>query len=86
MNNHCDCIDYPVSWDFWRAHCLEQHGFDPGSNEPIEPPKESLEPPGTTRQCDIINQLRGEVTHIHTDLHQKKAKRIPSPNRYNKYL
>ncbi len=39
----CDCIDYPVSWDFWRAHCIECHGYDPGDNE-YHPPEPSPEP------------------------------------------
>ena len=29
----------------------------------------------TARQWDIINQLRGEVKHIHKDLHELQAKR-----------
>jgi len=31
--NKCQCLDYAVSWTFWRAHCIEVHGFDPGDNE-----------------------------------------------------
>lgn len=27
----------------------------------------------TTRQWDVINQLRAEVKHIHTEVHAKKA-------------
>ncbi len=33
-HHHCDCLDYPVSWAFWRAHCWEVHGFDPGDCGP----------------------------------------------------
>lgn len=28
----CECFDFPISWDFYRFHCWEIHGFDPGSN------------------------------------------------------
>jgi hypothetical protein len=34
--NRCECFDFPVSWSFYRAHCWEVHGFDPGNNEPPE--------------------------------------------------
>jgi len=29
----------------------------------------------STRQWEIINQLRGEIVHIHKDLHELQAKR-----------
>ena len=32
MNPTCDCIDYPVSWTYYRGHCLQCHGFDPGDD------------------------------------------------------
>ena len=48
---------------------------------PLELPEETRETRAfqdtqwTARQWDIINQLRGEVKHIHKDLHELQAKR-----------
>ncbi len=38
---HCDCLDFPCSWDFYRSHCWEVHGYDPGPNFIIEEDKET---------------------------------------------
>ena len=40
--NRCECFDFPVSWSFYRAHCWEVHGFDPGNNEPPQHTVEEL--------------------------------------------
>lgn len=48
--NECQCFDFSVSWWFYRAHCREMHGFDPGDNElPEETPEPIPQAPEWTR-------------------------------------
>jgi len=37
----------------------------------------------TTRQWDVIDQLRGEVNHIHGEVHEQKAKK--KSDKYKRY-
>lgn len=56
--NWRDDYDFPMSWDFWRAICIE-HGFDPGDNE--LPEESVIQPEWTNRQWDKVQQLESEV-------------------------
>lgn len=43
MKDDCKCLDYPVSWDFYRWHCIEHHQFDPGDNNFLPEIREVIE-------------------------------------------
>ncbi len=76
----CDCIDYPVSWPYWRSHCIEQHGYDPGSNEmPEEKETPIIEPQWNNRQWDKVQQLESEVR----GWRQKHAESLKDIDRLN---
>ena len=75
ITNWRDDFDYAMSWDFYRALCVEHGERDPG---PCEPPP--LPDPGpldhedkgspslvTTRhRWDYVKQLQGRVLHAET--------------------
>lgn len=77
---NCECIDYPVSWTFWRAHCWEVHGFDPGPNEATSQGEQDAldEMQATIQRMQVkINQLsrkprdeRAKKTYRSLDLKQ----------------
>lgn len=79
----CQCLDFAVSWDFWRAHCLQVHGYDPGSNEMLEEPTKMIAPEGNDYSIrKRLGELQGEITHIHKVHHEKQVERqrgSPSP-------
>lgn len=65
MTNNCQCIDWPCSWDFYRAHCWEVHGFDPGNDKPIERLTEPLDPAEwDMQQWRYVQQLKGQMLHL----------------------
>jgi hypothetical protein len=72
----CNCIDYPVSWDFYRSHCIEVHNFDPGDNE--YPEKRVYIQPSQTSPIEMTNinksdyeQLNSRVIYL-----QRKLEKI----------
>ncbi len=76
--DHCDCIDYPVSWGFYRQHCREVHGWDPGDNEPQGfQPHIIREPPDLTPMRVAFTDLQNKLNN-HIDSTKKKA---PKPSR-----
>ncbi len=73
--NYCDCFDFPVAWIFFRSHCREIHGFDPGDNQPVAsftsessktraskalPPSDSLTPI-KAHLVDLQNRLNKHI-------------------------
>jgi len=61
----CECFDFPCSWDFYRAHCIEQHGFDPGNINPQEQQIEPIDPPEwDMQQWAYVKQLKGQMLHL----------------------
>ena len=92
MNQQCDCLDYPVSWTYYRSHCKEQHGFDPGGNEFPEEvqPERIQEPKWTARQWDKVELLESEVVgwrqkHAEALKEIEKLQRIVDDKRHKKY-
>ena len=66
MEMSCDCIDYPVSWTYWRDHCIVAHGYDPGPNEIVREEDEG------TGLIPISEAIRGERKFA-PDLHKEVA-------------
>ena len=56
-----------------RIGCLENS--IPGSAVREETQAEAQEQPWTGKQWDIINQLRAEVQHIHSEVHEMKTEK-----------
>ncbi len=74
----CNCIDYPVSWTFYRTHCREVHGFDPGDNEPPGEPTQphyESEPKWSHRQWGYVKQLEARTLHCEKKVEEFTAKR-----------
>lgn len=80
----CECLDYPVSWDFYRAHCWEVHGFDPGDINPQEKQIEPLEPAEWERkQWSYVQQLRGQMLHLEKKVDTLSAKKRKERSAYD---
>lgn len=78
----CQCLDFPVSWDFFRAHCWEVHGYDPGPDritEQVSPLAD--EPVPVNHLQKQIDQARSGFIHFqkvfneHIDASKKAAKK-----------
>ncbi len=72
--NECQCLDFPCSWTYYRAHCIEQHLFDPGDDRPdrlIEPDRQ-VSPPrlGPDNNRQDIDQLKGNLVSLRDILKQ----------------
>ena len=74
---NCQCFDFPCSWTFYRSHCIDQHGFDPGSNQIPEAAVPNSIPKLAERE--VIHRLRVEMADLknkldqHLDISKKKA-------------
>jgi len=63
--NRCECFDFPVSWSFYRAHCWQVHGFDPGNNEPPEHTVEELHERLAALEENAPEKPELEIGHHH---------------------
>ncbi len=82
--DHCDCFDYPVAWCWFRQHCREVHGWDPGDNETPMPSfrREESKSEGVRLSSPDLTPIKSWIT----DLQAKVNKHIdmtkkPSPNK-----
>lgn len=60
FNRPCDCFDFAISWDFFRAHCWEVHGYDPGPNEM----------PKTVQPQEQV------IVHRHSDMSKQESEEL----------
>ncbi len=70
----CGCIDFSVSWPYWRDHCRTVHNYDPGLeprdyagrvNVPSVASSSTLPP-------DAFVQLKSEVAYLRNKLNEKR--------------
>lgn len=73
--NHCDCFDFAVSWPFYRTHCCEVHGWDPGDTEASERPNVERQP--SKRRLDRIDRDLVEIRDTLQD--HLKSKKTAQP-------
>ena len=64
-----EVVDFPVSWDRWRAYCLYFDGYDPGPNQ--------VESDGN----DAIAGLEDAIAELRADVEALKARTKARPRR-----
>ena len=60
-----ELVDFPASWDWWRAYCLYFDGYDPGPNQ-VE-----------SDANDAIAGLEDAIAELRADVEALKARTRP---------
>ncbi len=61
--DHCECFDFPCSWIFFRTHCREIHGWDPGENE-LRDCRGTFAPVAGLSRDKRLDQMQGNLTSL----------------------